>query len=123
MSKNVAFIDYVHPRIMKIGHFLRRSSLDELPQLFNVLSGEMGLVGPRPIVKREVELHYGEKTARQIMCVKPGITELWQVSGRNDISYEERIKLDHYIQNWSPWLNIVILFRTIQVLLNADGAY
>jgi undecaprenyl-phosphate galactose phosphotransferase len=120
----IAFKFKDDPRITKIGHFLRRSSLDELPQLFNVLSGEMGLVGPRPIVKREVELYYGEKTARRIMCVKPGMTGLWQVSGRNDISYEERIKLDlYYIRNWSPWLDIVILFRTIQVLLNADGAY
>jgi undecaprenyl-phosphate galactose phosphotransferase len=120
----IAFKFKDDPRITKVGHFLRKSSLDELPQLFNVLKGEMSLVGPRPIVKREIELYYGEKIARQIMYVKPGITGLWQVSGRNDISYEERIKLDlYYIHNWSPWLDIVILFRTIHALLYATGAY
>jgi undecaprenyl-phosphate galactose phosphotransferase len=120
----IAFKFKEDPRITKIGHFLRKSSLDELPQLFNVLKGEMSLIGPRPIVKKEVELYYGEKTARQIMCVKPGITGLWQVSGRNDVSYEERINLDlYYIHNWSLWLDIVILFRTVHILINADGAY
>ncbi|MDR2529252.1 MAG: sugar transferase [Synergistaceae bacterium] len=113
------------PRVTKVGYFLRKTSLDELPQLFNVLKGEMSLVGPRPIVKKEVELYYGERTARQIFNVKPGLTGFWQVSGRNDVQdYQQRIDLDlYYIRNWSPWLDIVILFRTMQVLLNANGAY
>jgi undecaprenyl-phosphate galactose phosphotransferase len=113
------------PRITKVGHFLRKYSLDELPQIFNVLKGEMSLVGPRPIVSKEVELYYGELVARQIFRVKPGLTGFWQVSGRNDVTdYQQRIDLDlYYIRNWSPWLDIVILFRTIQVLINAHGAY
>jgi undecaprenyl-phosphate galactose phosphotransferase len=113
------------PRITKVGKFLRKTSLDEMPQIFNVLMGEMSLIGPRPIVKKEVELYYGEKTARQIFYVKPGMTGLWQVSGRNDVDdYQTRIDLDlYYIHNWSLWLDIVILFRTVKVLINGYGAY
>ncbi|MDR1378674.1 MAG: sugar transferase [Synergistaceae bacterium] len=112
------------PRVTKIGHFLRKSSLDELPQLFNVLKGEMSLVGPRPFVPWEIETRYGEM-ARQIYSVKPGLTGLWQVSGRNDIlDYQQSKDLDlYYTRNWSLWLDIVILFRTIQIIINADGAY
>jgi len=112
-------------RITKAGHFLRKSSLDEVPQLFNVLKGQMSLVGPRPIVKKEVELYYGEEVAKQIFRVKPGLTGLWQVSGRNDVDdYQHRVELDmYYIRNWSPWLDLVIMMRTLQVLLNAAGAY
>jgi undecaprenyl-phosphate galactose phosphotransferase len=111
-------------RITRAGRFLRKSSLDELPQLFNVLKGEMSLVGPRPFLKEEVGPRYG-KMASQIYCVKPGLTGLWQVSGRNDISsYQESRDLDlYYIHNWSPWLDIVILLRTIGVLLDHNGAY
>lgn len=121
----VAFKFKNDPRITKIGHFLRKSSLDELPQLFNVLRGEMSLVGPRPIVNKEVELYYGQKTAQQIFRVKPGLTGFWQVSGRNDVlDYQQRIDLDlYYIHNWSLWLDIVILLRTVRILLNAHGAY
>jgi undecaprenyl-phosphate galactose phosphotransferase len=112
------------PRVTKVGRFLRKNSLDELPQLFNVLKGEMSLVGPRPILKEEIGLYYGEKKAREIMRVKPGITGFWQVNGRNDVNFQERIELNlYYIHNWSPWLDIVILFRTIHVLLNRNGAY
>ena len=120
----VAFKFKEDPRITKAGYFLRKTSLDELPQLFNVLRGEMSLVGPRPILKEEIALYYGEDTARQIMHLKPGITGFWQVSGRSDVDFQQRIELNlYYIRNWSPWLDIVILFRTVQVLLNADGAY
>ena len=85
----------------------------------------MSLVGPRPIVNKEVELYYGQKTAQQIFRVKPGLTGFWQVSGRNDVlDYQQRIDLDlYYIHNWSLWLDIVILLRTVKVLLNAHGAY
>ncbi|NLL37851.1 MAG: sugar transferase [Fretibacterium sp.] len=121
----VAFKFKDDPRITKLGRFLRRTSLDELPQLFNVLKGEMSLVGPRPIVMREVELYYGQKTAQQIFKVTPGLTGFWQVSGRNDVlDYQQRIELDlYYIRNWSPWLDIVILLRTVQVILTSKGAY
>ena len=121
----VAFKFKNDPRITRIGHFLRKSSLDELPQLFNVLKGEMSLVGPRPIVNKEVELYYGQKTAQQIFRVKPGLTGFWQVSGRNDVlDYQQRIDLDlYYIHNWSLWLDIVIMLRTIQVVLSGGGAY
>lgn len=110
------------PRITAIGKFLRRSSLDELPQIWNVLCGQMSLVGPRPIVAKEVA-KYGN-VFRKYAAVKPGITGMWQVSGRNEVSYEERVKLDEfYIANWSPWLDIFILAKTIIVLIRRDGAY
>jgi undecaprenyl-phosphate galactose phosphotransferase len=85
----------------------------------------MSLIGPRPIVKKEVELYYGEEVARQIFRVKPGVTGFWQVSGRNDVKdYQTRIDLDlYYIHNWSLWLDLVIIMRTVQILINADGAY
>lgn len=110
------------PRITPIGKFLRRSSLDELPQIWNVLCGQMSLVGPRPIVAKEVS-KYGN-VFRKYASVKPGVTGMWQVSGRNEVSYEERVKLDEfYIANWSPWLDIFILAKTIVVLIRRDGAY
>ena len=110
------------PRITRIGSFLRRTSLDELPQLINVLKGEMSLVGPRPIVLEEVD-RYGDK-ARYFFKVTPGITGLWQVSGRNDISYEERVLLDeYYAKNWSLWLDIEIIIRTFGAVFKKDGAY
>lgn len=112
-------------RITPIGKFLRQTSLDELPQILNVLKGEMSLVGPRPIVQKEVELYYGYRTAKQIFSVKPGMTGYWQVSGRNDVkNYQQRIDFDlYYIHNWSVWLDIVIMIRTIREVLKGSGAY
>lgn len=104
------------PRITKIGHFLRRTSLDELPQLFNVLKGEMSLVGPRPIITAELE-KYNDEVAYYLLS-KPGMTGLWQVSGRSDVDYETRVYLDTwYVKNWSMWNDIAILFKTIGVVL------
>ena len=112
-------------RITPIGKFLRRTSLDELPQIFNVLRGEMSLAGPRPIVQKEIELYYGYRTAEQIFSVKPGMTGYWQISGRNDVkNYRQRIDLDlYYIHNWSVWLDIIIMIRTIREVLKGSGAY
>jgi lipopolysaccharide/colanic/teichoic acid biosynthesis glycosyltransferase len=110
------------PRVTRVGHFLRRTSLDELPQLWNVLRGEMSLVGPRPIVGEEIA-RYAD-TYKLYTRVLPGLTGLWQVSGRNNISYPERVNLDaYYVRNWSVWLDIYILLRTIWVVLTGDGAY
>lgn len=110
------------PRVTRVGRFLRRTSLDELPQLWNVLRGEMSLVGPRPIVDKEI-WRYAEKFELYTR-VLPGITGLWQVSGRNDVSYDERVNLDaYYVRNWSVWLDIHILLRTLWVVLIGDGAY
>lgn len=110
------------PRITRVGRFLRRTSLDELPQLWNILTGEMSLVGPRPIIRQETS-HYGGGLA-MYQKVKPGLTGLWQVSGRNHLTYEERVSLDlYYIRNWSPWLDVYILARTAPAVLAARGAY
>ncbi len=110
------------PRVTRLGRFLRKYSIDELPQLFNVLLGQMSLVGPRMISPAEAE-KYG-KWKLNLLTVKPGITGMWQISGRSDISYEERIRLDmHYIRNYSFWLDFMILFRTIPVVLKGHGAY
>jgi Undecaprenyl-phosphate galactose phosphotransferase WbaP len=110
------------PRVTPIGHWLRRLSLDELPQLFNVLAGQMSLVGPRPIVKDEIE-KYGRRYGLYSR-VRPGITGLWQVSGRNNTTYEERIALDeYYVHNWSVWFDAYILLRTIKTVLRGEGAY
>lgn len=113
------------PRITKIGHDLRKWSLDELPQLFNVLRGEMSLVGPRPIVHAEVNDYYGYELSKRIFSVKPGMTGLWQVSGRNDVNdYDTRINYDmDYINNWSIWLDIVILLKTPIAVFSKKGAY
>ncbi|MDO4626303.1 MAG: undecaprenyl-phosphate galactose phosphotransferase WbaP [Pasteurellaceae bacterium] len=110
------------PRITKIGHFIRKTSLDELPQLFNVLKGEMSLVGPRPIVKDELERY--EEDVDYYLMAKPGMTGLWQVSGRNDVDYDIRVYYDSwYVKNWSLWNDIAILFKTVNVVLKRDGAY
>jgi Undecaprenyl-phosphate galactose phosphotransferase WbaP len=110
------------PRVTRIGDFLRRSSLDELPQLINVLKGEMSLVGPRPIVAAEVTKYEGD--IAHYYRVKPGITGLWQVSGRSDVSYPQRVQMDSwYVRNWSFWHDIAILCKTIPALLNRSGAY
>jgi len=111
------------PRVTRIGKFLRKTSLDELPQIFNVLKGDMSLVGPRPVIKDEIDKYYKEY-AEYYYMVRPGITGLWQVSGRSNTNYDFRVKLDTwYVLNWSLWLDIVILFKTIKVVLKREGAY
>lgn len=108
------------PRVSTIGRFLRKTSLDELPQLFNVFVGNLSLVGPRPIVQDELE-RYGDKSGL-FLHIKPGLTGLWQVSGRNDVSYDNRVKLDiYYIENWSIGLDMAILLRTIPVVFKRTG--
>lgn len=110
------------PRVTFIGKYLRKYSLDELPQLYNVLIGQMSLVGPRPIVEDELK-YYGDDIDYYFMA-KPGMTGLWQVSGRNDVDYEKRVYFDSwYVKNWSLWNDIAILFKTINVVLRRSGAY
>jgi Undecaprenyl-phosphate galactose phosphotransferase WbaP len=110
------------PRVTWIGNWLRRMSLDELPQVWNVLVGEMSLVGPRPIVAAEIE-KYGRRYECYVKVV-PGITGLWQVSGRNNTTYDERVALDvYYVQNWSLWLDVYIMACTAKVVLLREGAY
>lgn len=110
------------PRITFVGRFIRKTSLDELPQLFNVLKGQMSLVGPRPIISEELA-RYDEDVDYYLMA-KPGMTGLWQVSGRNDVDYDTRVYFDSwYVKNWSLWNDIAILFKTVKVVLHRDGAY
>ena len=110
------------PRVSPLGRFLRRTSLDELPQLINVIRGEMSLVGPRPVVRSELP-RYGDQVGYYLM-VRPGMTGLWQVSGRNDVDYDTRVYLDSwYVKNWSLWHDLVILFKTVSVVLSRQGAY
>jgi lipopolysaccharide/colanic/teichoic acid biosynthesis glycosyltransferase len=110
------------PRITRVGRFLRKTSLDELPQLWNVLRGDMSMVGPRPIVFEEVA-KYGPAFALYSL-VSPGLTGLWQVSGRNDTNYHRRVELDsHYIRHWRPWLDARILLQTVCVVFRGHGAY
>ncbi len=110
------------PRITRIGKFLRKTSLDELPQLINVLRGEMSLVGPRPYLSRELD--FLKNSMELVFCVQPGITGLWQVSGRSSTSYDYRIALDSwYVRNWNLWLDIVILFKTVRTVFKQEGAY
>ena len=114
-----------HPsddRITSVGRFLRRYSLDELPQLFNVLIGSMSLVGPRPLVPDEVDSFGHGSFAR--LLVTPGMTGLWQVRGRSGLPWEQRIHLDlYYVENWSIWLDISLLWSTLRALAHPDGAY
>ncbi len=119
-EKDRKFID--DPRVTKFGKFLRKTSLDELPQLFNILSGSMSLVGPRPVTEPELK-KYG-KYKDYVLSVSPGLSGMWQISGRSDTGYEERISFDtYYIQNWSIWLDIWILIKTVWVVLKGKGAY
>lgn len=102
------------PRVSKLGRFLRKTSLDELPQLYNVLRGDLSIVGPRPLPESELELAGGINNLSRVLAIRPGITGLWQVSGRNELSYAERIKLNiYYIENWSLWMDIKIIFKTL----------
>ena len=110
------------PRVTRIGAVLRRYSLDELPQLVNVLLGHMSLVGPRPPLASEVE-RYDEWTRRRLL-VRPGITGLWQTQGRSDLTWEDSVRLDlYYVENWSLTGDVIILYRTIRSVARADGAY
>ncbi|MDR2517507.1 MAG: undecaprenyl-phosphate galactose phosphotransferase WbaP [Spirochaetaceae bacterium] len=110
------------PRITPIGRWIRKTSIDEFPQILNVLKGEMSLVGPRPVTAGEAE-KYGEHFGR-IFSIKPGMTGLWQVSGRSDTDYNERISYDsYYLQSWSVWLDLWILYKTVGVVLRGKGAY
>jgi exopolysaccharide biosynthesis polyprenyl glycosylphosphotransferase len=110
------------PRVTRIGAVMRRYSLDELPQLFNVFGGSMSLVGPRPHVTREVEL-YGFDMRRRLL-VKPGITGLWQVSGRSDLSWDDSVRIDvRYVENWSLTFDLMILWKTVGAVLRGSGAY
>lgn len=110
------------PRITPFGKFLRKTSIDELPQLWNVIRGEMSLVGPRPIVEKEVE-YYGDNY-EIFSLVKPGITGLWQVSGRSNTDYARRVRLDKfYVMNWNPWMDMWIVLRTVIAVLGMKGSY
>ena len=108
------------PRVTRVGKWLRRSSIDELPQLFNVLRGDMSIVGPRPPIPYEVEEY--DVWHRKRLDMKPGITGLWQVSGRNRLSFEEMVRIDlFYIENWSLWLDLKILLMTLPAIFRGDG--
>ena len=111
------------PRITRVGKFLRATSLDELPQIFNVIKGDMSLVGPRPVLQKEIDLYYKDYSDYYYL-VRPGISGIWQVSGRSDTDYDKRVRLDTwYVLNWSVWLDVVILFKTVRVVLKREGAY
>lgn len=110
------------PRVTAIGRFLRRTSLDELPQIWNIIRGEMSFVGPRPIMQSEVD-RYGSRYSLY-KKVRPGLTGLWQVSGRNNTTYDERVQLDeYYVRNWSVWLDLYIIGKTARVVLTGEGAF
>lgn len=113
------------PRITEAGKFLRKTSLDEFPQFINVIKGDMSLVGPRPVVQKEVDMYYGTEMGQKVFQAKPGITGMWQANGRSDIEdYDERIALDlYYIRNWSIWLDIIILIKTVKNVISRKGAY
>jgi exopolysaccharide biosynthesis polyprenyl glycosylphosphotransferase len=114
------------PRITTIGQFLRRTSIDELPQLFNVLQGQMSLVGPRPLQLRDYELAVALNTEHVVhrQSILPGLTGIWQVSGRSEIGFEQMLRLDtQYLAEWSLWLDLQILWRTVLILFTAKGAY
>jgi lipopolysaccharide/colanic/teichoic acid biosynthesis glycosyltransferase len=109
------------PRVTRVGRILRQTSLDELPQLWNVLRGEMSLTGPRPIVDAEVP-KYGEVYGLY-KRIKPGMSGFWQVSGRSDTTYAERVEMDsYYVRNWSVWLDLIILARTVMCVVLGRGA-
>jgi len=108
------------PRVTRVGRFLRKHSIDELPQLLNVLRGEMALVGPRPPLAHEVA-QYGDAVGRRLL-VKPGLTGLWQISGRADLPWKEAVKLDlRYVENWSIALDLMILWKTVNVVVSGRG--
>lgn len=109
------------PRVTKIGNFLRKTSLDELPQILNILKGELSIIGPRPIVQAELEKYGDDK--EKFLSVKPGLTGYWAANGRSDTSYEERIQMElYYVDNMSFWLDIKVFFKTILAVLKKEGA-
>lgn len=111
------------PRVTIVGRFLRKTSLDELPQFWNVLKGDLSVVGPRPVVKAEITQYYGLKGSK-ILSIRPGLTCLWQVSGRNDTTYETRVKLDEeYVENQSLLLDLKLIAKTIPAMVFTKGAY
>ncbi|MBN1637247.1 MAG: sugar transferase, partial [Deltaproteobacteria bacterium] len=112
----------IDPRVTRVGLFIRKWSIDELPQLFNVIKGDMSLVGPRPYLPREVEDMYGHQEL--ILKARPGITGLWQVSGRSSLTFDDRLRLDtFYVRNWSLWLDLSVLFKTFSAIFTRGGAY
>ncbi|MDA1952678.1 sugar transferase [Bacillus cereus] len=122
LENNYKLEPHEDPRITKLGRFLRKTSLDEIPQFLNVLKGEMSLVGPRPVVVEELE-EYQEKV-HEFLSVKPGVTGYWQVSGRSDVGYPERVDLElYYVYNASVWFDIKILLLTVKNVLLSKGAY
>jgi exopolysaccharide production protein ExoY len=122
LKNNYKLEPHEDPRITKVGEFLRKTSLDELPQLINVLKGDMSLVGPRPVVESELE-EYGSKK-HTFLSVKPGVTGYWQVSGRSEVGYPERVDLElHYVYNQSLVFDLNILFKTVSIVILKKGAY
>lgn len=110
------------PRVTRTGRFIRRWSIDELPQLFNVLTGKMSLVGPRPPLPEEVE-EYSRRDFKRLQTI-PGVTGVWQISGRSNLGFDEMVKLDlYYVDNWSIWMDLAILMLTPAAVLNGSGAY
>lgn len=121
--QNVVYKIQEDPRITRVGKFLRKTSLDELPQFINVLKGDMSLVGPRPPIPYELEV-YDTWHRRRVLEVKPGITGLWQVNGRSKTKFDDMVRMDlRYARTWSPWLDLKILSRTPHAILSGDGAY
>ena len=121
-SDGILFKIRSDPRVTPIGKWLRRYSIDELPQLFNVLRGEMSLVGPRPPLLAEVERYHDDVHRR--LLVRPGLTGLWQVSGRSELSWKETVRLDlYYVDNWSMLSDLVIMAKTVRAVLGSSGAY
>lgn len=111
------------PRVTPVGRFLRRTSLDELPQFWNVLMGDLSVVGPRPVVEEELAIHFKDK-AEKILTIRPGVTGLWQVSGRSDTSYALRVSLDElYVDSGSLWMDLSLIFKTIKCVVIGKGAY
>jgi lipopolysaccharide/colanic/teichoic acid biosynthesis glycosyltransferase len=110
------------PRVTRVGRLLRRYSIDELPQIINVLRGQMSMVGPRPPLPGEVEMYEGHVSRR--LLVKPGITGLWQVSGRSDLPWNEAVRLDlYYVDHWSPTMDLTIMAKTFSAVIRGHGAY
>ncbi|MEP7098976.1 MAG: sugar transferase [Burkholderiales bacterium] len=112
------------PRVTRVGSFIRKTSLDEFPQLWNVVVNDMSIVGPRPVVKKELDQYYMGPCKAHYLSVKPGLTGLWQVSGRNDMEYAERVELDRrYVHSWNVFSDFMIVMRTVGVMFGKRGAY